>query len=79
MTRPVAVLDADVLVPILSCDLLLSAFAATCTSPSSPPRFSARSNEPSTPTSGTSTRSRSVATPARSAPCSGCTSEPIPA
>lgn len=26
MARPVAVLDADVLVPILSCDLLLSAF-----------------------------------------------------
>jgi hypothetical protein len=28
VARPVAVLDADVLVPILACDLLLSAFDA---------------------------------------------------
>jgi len=73
----VAVLDADVLVPILSCDLLLSAFDADLYQPVVTPTVSARSNELCAPTSGISTRWRWAAVPARSAPCSRSTPDPI--
>jgi len=44
MAHPVVVLDADVLVPIVACDFLLTSFESGLFEPWRPPRWDVRAN-----------------------------------